>query len=111
MNYKITLEAAYIVKEIKEESDAIAIALSESGKKLNPKLKYVEINIKESICESCKKKKKEILIIANTALVGLLLEIKIYNAESKEHASRIARSEIGKALKNIPLKIIDINQF
>ena len=58
MNYKITLEAAYIVKEIKEESDAIAIALSESGKKLNPKLKYVEINIKESICESCKKKKK-----------------------------------------------------
>lgn len=110
MNYKINLEAALIVKDVKEEKDAIAVALSESGKKLNPKLKYVEVNIKESTCETCKKK-NEVLIIANTALVGLSLDIKIYNAESKEHASRIARSVIGKAFKNIPLKINDIIQF
>lgn len=111
MNYKINLEAAIIVKDVKGEKDAISIALSESGKKLNPKLKYVEVNIKESMCEACKKKKNEVLIIANTALVGLSLDIKIYNAESKEHASRIARSVIGKAFKNVSLKINDIIQI
>jgi len=41
----------------------------------------------------------------------MLFEIKIFNAESKEHAGRIAKSMIGKALGSIPLRIVDVNQI
>lgn len=111
MNYKINLEAAWIVKNVKKEEDALAIALSEAGKRLNPKLDYVDIEIKEVKCKFCSNNKNSILIIADTALVGLSLDIKIYNAETENHAFRIAKSTIGKALFDIPLKIINSTQI
>jgi Uncharacterized protein conserved in archaea len=38
----------------------------------------------------------------------LLLEIDVFNADSVEHASRIAKSEVGGALKDVPLTVIDV---
>lgn len=111
MNYKINLEAAWAVKNIKKKEDAFSIALAEAGKRLNPELDYVDINIKKIKCEACKKDIDSILIAADTALVGLSLDIKIYDAKSEEHASRISKSVIGKAFKDIPLKVINISQF
>ncbi len=108
MNYKVTLEAAWIVKDIKTYEDAKAIALSEAGKKLNPKLNYVDINIIEMKCKSCNKK-MNIGLIANTAIIGLMLSLKIYNAESEDHASHIGKSIVGKAFKNIPLRVINVD--
>jgi uncharacterized protein (UPF0212 family) len=46
--------------------------------------------------------------VAKTALVGLILEIKILNAENESHAAKIAKSVIGKALVDVPLKAIDV---
>jgi hypothetical protein len=48
------------------------------------------------------------VVFADTALVGLVLEMKVFRAESPEHAERIAKSVIGKALKDIPLKLLDV---
>ena len=45
---------------------------------------------------------------ANTWLVGLLLEIDVCNADSEEHAERIAKSEVGGALRDVPLEVIDV---
>ena len=41
-------------------------------------------------------------------MVGLLLEIDVFNADSVEHASRIAKSEVGGALRDVPLEVIEI---
>ena len=46
--------------------------------------------------------------MANTALVGLILEIKVVNAENESHAAKIAKAVIGKALADVPLKTIDV---
>jgi hypothetical protein len=46
-------------------------------------------------------------IAADTALVGLLLEMKVFNADGEQHAQRIAKSEIGGALRNVPLKVLE----
>jgi uncharacterized protein (UPF0212 family) len=31
----------------------------------------------------------------------------VFNVESEEHAQRVAKSDIGGALKDVPLKIVD----
>jgi hypothetical protein len=49
--------------------------------------------------------------VANTGLVGLILEMKVFRAESEEHAQRIAKSVVGKALGDVPLKIIETKQL
>jgi uncharacterized protein (UPF0212 family) len=47
-------------------------------------------------------------LVAKTALVGLLLEMRVFRAESKEHAAKIARSVIGKALRDVPLDVKEV---
>ena len=37
--------------------------------------------------------------------------MKVFNAESEEHAARIAKSTIGRALKNTPLDVVDVEEF
>jgi uncharacterized protein (UPF0212 family) len=32
----------------------------------------------------------------------------VFNAESPEHAQRIAKSEIGGALRDVPLKVVEV---
>jgi uncharacterized protein (UPF0212 family) len=49
--------------------------------------------------------------VAKTALVGLSLEMKVFRADSKEHAARIAKSVIGKALRDIPLEVKDVQEL
>jgi len=40
--------------------------------------------------------------------VGLLVEIKVYDADGEEHAARIAKAMIGKALRSIPLRLVEV---
>jgi len=47
-------------------------------------------------------------IAADEALVALELEMTVFNVEREEHASRIARKEIGQRLQNIPLDVLEI---
>jgi hypothetical protein len=48
--------------------------------------------------------------VADTALVGLVLEMKVFRAETTEHAERIAKSVVGKALRDIPLKLLEVRE-
>jgi len=41
----------------------------------------------------------------------MIFEIKIFNAESKEHAGRIAKSMVGKALGAVPLVVVEVEQL
>ena len=47
-------------------------------------------------------------VAADEALVALELEMTVFNVEREEHASRIARKEIGQRLENVPLKVLSV---
>lgn len=110
-NYRVTLEAAWLVKDVESVEDAMNIAISEVGKKLNPDLNFVEIEVGTTGCPACGEAFDSVFMAAGTALVGILLEMKVYEAESEEHSARIAKSTIGKTLRNVPLNVIDVEEF
>jgi hypothetical protein len=37
--------------------------------------------------------------------------MKVFDAESDEHAARIAKSVIGRALRDVPLDVVDVEEF
>ncbi|MBP2132969.1 uncharacterized protein (UPF0212 family) [Methanomicrobium sp. W14] len=110
-DYLVTLESAWIVKDVDTLDDAIGIAISEAGKRLNPSAKFVDIEIGQLICPFCEEALNNALVVANMGLVGLILEMKVFKAESKEHAGRIAKSVVGKALRDVPLKVLEIKEL
>lgn len=110
-DYLVTLESAWIIKDVKSMDDAVSIAISEAGKRLNPSAKFVEIEAGMSFCPYCEGRLSSALIVANTALVGLMLQIKVFRAESEEHATRIAKSVVGKALRDVPLKVLEVQEL
>jgi uncharacterized protein (UPF0212 family) len=108
MNYRVVLEAAWLVHDVDDIDDAIGVAVSEAGKRLNEEeMDYVEVDVGFTDCPACGEPFDSAFIAADTALVGLVLEMKVFNAESTEHAQRIAKSDIGGALRDVPLKVID----
>ncbi len=111
VNYIVTLEAAWLVKDVDSVDDAMNIAISEIGKLLNPDLNFVEIEVGATSCPACGEAFDSVFMAAGTALVGVLLEMKVYDAESEEHAARIAKSTIGKALKSTPLDVVEVEEF
>jgi hypothetical protein len=110
-DYNVTLESAWIIKDVKSLDDAIGIAISEAGKRLNPQAKFVEVEAGMLACPFCEGELNSAIVVADTALVGLLLDMKVFRAESSEHASRIAKSTIGKALRDIPLQVKDVQEI
>jgi len=110
-NYNVVLQAGWIVRKAKSVEDAINIAIAEAGKKLNPDLSFVRVDVGSIECPKCGEAFKSAMLIAKTALVGLIFEMKVFNAKSEEHAIKIARSEIGKRMPNIPLEVVEAVQI
>jgi uncharacterized protein (UPF0212 family) len=107
-DYFVGLEAAWVVNDVETLDDAIGIAVSEAGKRLNEKgLDYVEVEVAPAHCPACGEPWDGVYEVAGTALVGLALEIEVYNVENEEHARRVAKSDIGGALQGVPLKIVE----
>jgi len=111
MNYKVTMEAAWPVRDVKTVDDAIGVAIAEAGKQFQPKLSFVDIEIGSIVCPGCKREADAVLLIANTALVGLVLSMRVFDAETTEHAERIAKSVVGRALKRVPLRVIEVEEW
>ncbi|MCS7121834.1 MAG: DUF555 domain-containing protein [Archaeoglobaceae archaeon] len=110
-NYLVTLQAAWLVRKAKSPIDAMNIAVAEVGKRLNPDLSNVRIDVGDTECPKCGSALKSVFLVANTALVGLVLEMKVFNATSKEHAAKIAKVEIGKRLQDVPLEIVEVSEI
>ena len=111
-NYLVAMEAAWLVRDVKGVDDAIGVAVSEAGKRLNEQdMDYVEVEVGATGCPACGEPFDSAFIAAGTSLVGLLLEMKVFNAEGEEHAQRIAKSEIGGALRDVPLEIVETIEF
>lgn len=108
MDCRVVVEAAVPVYDVATADEAVRIAISKTGDMLNPDLNYVEISMSERQCPSCGEPHDPAFIAADEGLVALELEMTVFNVERKEHASRIARKEIGQRMRNIPLEILDV---
>jgi uncharacterized protein (UPF0212 family) len=107
MNCSAVVEAAVPVYDVETPDEAIRIAISKTGEMLNPDLNYVEIGMSERTTPSGEELPPA-FIAADEALVALELEMTVFNVEREEHASRIARKEIGQRLENIPLEVVEV---
>jgi len=105
MDRRVVVEAAVPVYDVASPDEAVRIAISKTGEMLNPDLNYVEIDMAERTSPSGEELPPA-FIAADEALVALELEMTVFNVERDEHASRIARKEIGQRLENIPLKVL-----
>lgn len=105
MNCRVVVEAAVQVYDVETSDEAVQIAISKVGEMLNPDLNYVEIDTRDQ------EEDDPAYIVADEALVGLELEMTVFNVEQQEHASRVARKEIGERLSNIPLDVIEIEEI
>lgn len=108
MNCRVVVEAAVPVYDVETPDEAVRIAISKTGELLNPDLNYVEINMGERSCPHCEEELEPAFIAADESLVALELEMTVFNVEREEHASRIARKEIGQRLENIPLTVLEV---
>jgi uncharacterized protein (UPF0212 family) len=108
MDCRVVVEAAVPVYDVSTADEAVRIAISKTGEMLNPDLNYVEISMGSRDCPHCEDELEPAFIAADEGLVALELEMTVFNVERNEHAARIARKEIGKRLKNIPLEVLEI---
>jgi len=111
-NYLVAMEAAWLVRDVESIDDAIGVAVSEAGKRLNDQgLEYVDVEVGVADCPACGEPFDAGFIAAKTALIGLMLEMKVFNAETEEHATRIAKSEVGGALDDVPISVIESVEY
>ncbi len=108
MNCRVVVEAAVPVYDVETSDEAVRIAISKTGEMLNPDLNYVEIEMGERACPHCEEDLEPAFIAADEGLVALELEMTVFNVERQQHASRIARKEIGQRLENIPLEVLEV---
>lgn len=108
MDCRVVVEAAVPVYDVSTADEAVRIAISKTGEMLNPDLNYVEISM-GSRTSPGGEELEPVFIVADEALVALELEMTVFNVEREEHASRIARKEIGQRLRNIPLDVLEVS--
>ncbi|MDO5845847.1 MAG: DUF555 domain-containing protein [Methanocorpusculum sp.] len=111
LDYQVILEAAWIVKDVASVSDAIGIAVSEAGRRLQPSAKFVDVDVLNSPCPYCGQDINSAIVVARTGLVGLLLSMRVFSAENPGHAERIAKTVIGKALRDVSLSTYSIEEL
>ncbi len=110
MDCRVVVEAAVPVYDVETPDEAVRIAISKTGELLNPDLNYVEISTGERTCPHCGDDLDPAFVAADESLVALELEMSVFNVERAEHASRIARKEIGQRLENIPLDVLTVEE-
>ncbi|MFB6269809.1 MAG: DUF555 domain-containing protein [Halobacterium sp.] len=111
MDCRVVVEAAVPVYDVESADEAVRIAISKTGEMLNPDLNYVEISMGERSCLHCGDPLDPAFVAADESLVALELEMTVFNVERTEHASRIARKEIGQRLENIPLEVLTVEEL
>lgn len=111
-DYVVVLEAPIIVRDVETSEDAINVAVSKVAKALNKeKLDFVRVELGYSQCPVCGNPFESAFVIGSMGLVGIYLSLKVFNAQSVEHAERIAKAVVGNALKKVPLKVYEIREL
>jgi len=110
MDCRVVVDAAVSVYDVETVDEAVRIAISKTGELLNPDLNYVEIEM-GSPTGTDGETLPPAYIVADEALVALELTMDVFNVEQEEHAKRVARTEIGQRLSEIPLEIVSVEEI
>ena len=110
MDCRVVVEAAVPVYDVETVDEAVRIAIAKTGEMLNPDLSYVDIEMGDRTSPGGEALPPA-FVAADEALVALELEMTVFSVESPEHADRIARTEIGKRLEGVPLKVLDTERL
>ena len=108
--YSVVFSASWIVRGAETGQDAINIAVSEVGGRVasaGGPIRNIDISVQQIGCHSCGTGSEALLLVSETALVGLFLEV-VVDAEDPDTAEKIARREVGPHLDNTPLASVDI---
>jgi uncharacterized protein (UPF0212 family) len=109
-SYVVVLSFGWVVRGAETGQDAINIAVSEVGRRVGApgeRTRSVDISVQRIGCHSCGTGSEALLLVSETALVGLFLEV-VVDAEDPDTAEKIARREVGPHLDNTPLASVDI---
>jgi uncharacterized protein (UPF0212 family) len=110
MDCRVVVEAAVSVYDVETVDEAVRIGISKTGELLNPDLNYVEIDM-GSPTGPDGEELPPAYIVADEALVALELTMDVFNVEQEEHAKRVARTEIGQRLSEIPLEVSEVEEL
>ena len=106
----VVFSLGWVVTGAETGQDAINIAVSEVGKRIGStgeQIRSVDISVQRLGCHSCGSGSDALLLVSETALVGLFLEVEVAT-EDPETAETISRREVGPNLHNTPLDPVDI---
>ena len=106
----VVFSLGWVVQGAETGQDAINIAVSEVGKRIgstDERIRSVDISVQRLGCNSCGSGSDALLLVSETALVGLFLEVEVATGDPKT-AETISRREVGPNLHNTPLEPVDI---
>jgi uncharacterized protein (UPF0212 family) len=110
--FRIVFSVPWIVRGAERPQDAINIAVSEVGKrteKTGRDIRSVDISVQRLLHDEGGGSTEALLLVAETALVGILLTVEV-RASSAAEAETLARREIGPHLPDTPLTTVEVTQ-
>lgn len=108
--YTVVFSLGWVVRGAETGQDAINIAVSEVGKRVSStggQIRSVDISVQQVLCNRCGIRSDALLLVSETALIGLFLKIDV-DTEDPETAQEVARREVGPHLHNTPLSSVEV---
>jgi uncharacterized protein (UPF0212 family) len=110
--FQLTFSVPWLVRGAKQPQDAINITISEVGKQLaavEDPIRDTDITIQQVTCTECGASTEGLLLVSETALVGVLLTVTL-RAGAAAKAEALARRAIGPHLPDTPLTTVDVSR-
>ena len=108
--YTVVFSLGWVVRGAETGQDAINIAVSEVGKRVSStggQIRSVDISVQQVLCNRCGIRSDALLLVSETALIGLFLKIDV-DTEDPATAQKVARREVGPHLHNTPLSPVEV---
>lgn len=106
--FQVQLSIPWVVPGAPGVQDAINIAVAEVGRRASAsKARSSDITVQNVACPGCGHEMEAALCTTRYAMVVLDVLVEI-EAESAQQSGRIAKRELGKRMKDIPLTVVDV---
>lgn len=94
--YYVVVKIPWRVTKVRSVRSACNVAVAEASKKLPS---YMDIDVGVTRCEECDAIRKEVMLVGDEALVGLVIGARIV-AKDVEGAVRVMKSIVGKHVES-----------
>jgi hypothetical protein len=112
VNVRVTLEVPFTIRNVGEKKDARKIAIAEARKRITQKkIPFTTIQVGASLCPVCGSPFESSFLVADTALVGLFITIKIFDVKSERHADMVAKKMLGQVFRDTTFKTHELREI